>query len=77
MKRNSKHGIKTNGTIRYVGNNIYSINNKFDFNGREIRTDTIKHCNFCGGCKFNCKGLYYSLNQYSKKNFQPRRENRK
>ena len=74
MKRQTKKGITTGNTIRYVGNQQYSTMGKFLFKWStiEVKTHKLKYCQRCGGSKFSCKGGFYDMNQYSKTNWKPR-----
>ena len=72
MRRNRKHGMRTNGTIRYVGNNKYSIRGIFEKETRfddiiSFKAKYIQHCVLCQGSKFSCKGIPYEVNQYGSK----------
>ena len=72
MKRSSKHGIRSNGTIRYVGNRKYSTRCIFEYTTRhgdvyKFKTEHIQYCLRCGGSKFSCKAFPYEVNQYGKK----------
>ena len=72
MRRNLKHGMRTNGTIRYVGNNKYSNRGIFEKKTRfdnivSFKTKHIQHCLLCQGSKFSCKGIPHEVNQYGSK----------
>jgi len=72
MKRNFKHGICSNGTIRYVGNRKYSTRGIFEYETRrgdvfKFRTEYVQYCVHCGGSKFSCKAFPHEVNQYGKK----------
>lgn len=76
MRRNCKHGIYSNGSIRYVGNNKYSDQNIFEMKSRytddafRVKTNNVQYCVHCGGSKFSCKGIPHELNQYGAKHYK-------
>lgn len=82
MKRNSKRGIYTNGTVRYVGNNKYSTRGIFECKTRHglgheyiVKAENVQYCLRCGGSKFSCKALPHEMNQYGKKSsYKPPKE---
>ena len=79
MRRCSKHGIYSNSSIRYVGNNKYSDRNifamkcRYNDNEYEVKTKHVQFCLRCGGSKFSCKGIPHELNQYGSKYYKCRR----
>ena len=76
MRRSSKHGIYSNASIRYVGNNKYSDRNiftmkcRYNDNEYEVKTKHVQFCLRCGGSKFACKGIPHELNQYGSKYYK-------
>jgi len=73
MKRVTKFGIRTNGTIRYVGNNERSIRNRYERSCDTLKTSKIHQCLFCGGKKYSCKALGGpDGNKYSIKHYTPK-----
>lgn len=76
MRRKCKHGIYSNVSIRYVGNNKYSDRNVFIMKSRyseydySVKTKNVQYCLLCGGSKFSCKGIPYELNQYGSKYYK-------